>query len=457
MEGSLARTRRGPRPAGATRAARLLTGALVLTAACAGLSRESAAAPPNVILILVDDLGIDCLSAYGGTSYATPNIDALAAGGMRFEYAYCTPVCTPTRVELLTGLYPFRTGWDVGEWQKPAGERMLDPELPSIARVMKAAGYATAVAGKWQLARFHEAPDHPARLGFDEHCLWTYHLADQGPVDPRYWKPSIWRDGALDEGAARDDVYGPDVFLDFLVDFLERHRDEPFFAFYPMVLVHRPYLATPATVTDVESPVDESPEKRVEELGRFAENVEYMDAIVGRLMSALDRLGLRDDTLVLLSGDNGTDARITSRMGTLEVQGGKTKMNELGAAVPLIASWPGTVPAGTVCTDLVDFTDFMPTVAELAGVASPDGDGRSIVAQMLGERGDPRPWVYVQLEGHWYVRDRSWRLHDDGRLFDLHDRLREERITSARDTPSSRDARRRLTIAARELLLGEGR
>ena len=126
-------------------------------------------ARPNVLLILADDLGLECLATYGGNSYDTPTLDALAAEGLVFENAFATPVCTPTRVELLTGLYPFRTGWTVGEWDRPKGERTVDTTLPSLARMLREAGYRTAVAGKWQLSRPPEAPDHPARTsrGFE--------------------------------------------------------------------------------------------------------------------------------------------------------------------------------------------------------------------------------------------------------------------------------------------------
>jgi len=410
---------------------------------------------PNVLLILVDDLGLECLSEYGGTSYATPHIDQLAAGGMRFDYAFCTPVCTPSRVELMTGLYPFRTGWDVGIWTRNYEERLVDPALPSIGRVMQAAGYATAVAGKWQLCHFERSPDHAEELGFDEYCLWTYRLQSQGAVDHRFWKPSVWESGAKDTEVERDELYGPDLYCDFLIDFIERHQDQPWFAYYPMALVHRPYTATPDTVLDVAATLAEAPEKAEDSLERFGDNVAYMDRIVGRLTAALERLELRDETLILFTADNGTDARITSLVGTLAVRGGKTQLTELGAAVPLIASWPGVIQPGTVNADLIDFTDILPTLADVAGSRAPDGgDGRSFVPQLRGERGHPRDWIYVQLEGHWYIRDRNWRLHDDGRMFDVRDRFREREITERRATPSDREASRRLSATASQLLLG---
>lgn len=425
---------------------------LVLIAACVS-PRVEIDERPNVLLILVDDLGVECLSSFGGTSYLTPNIDALTAGGLRFENAFCTPVCTPSRVQLMTGRYPFRTGWDAGIWTRDYDDRRVDPGLPSIGRVMKTAGYATAVAGKWQLCHFEQEPDHAEQLGFDESFLWTYRLREDGSPDRRFWKPSIWKNGAKDVALERDELYGPDLYCEFLIDFIERHEEERWFAYFPMALVHRPYTVTPATVADVSSTLAEAPAKEKDSLERFGDNVAYMDALVGRLVAALERLELRDNTLILFTADNGTDARITSLVGNLVVEGGKTKMNDVGAGVPLIASWPGVVTPGT-CSDLVDFTDVLPTLAEVARVEAPeDLDGRSFLPQIQGRRGKPRDWIYVQLEGRWFMRERTWRLHDDGRLFDVRDRFRPREITPQRVTPSSREASRRLSSTAGELLL----
>ena len=425
-------------------------GAFALALGLCTCAQPESERPPNVLLILADDLGVECLGSYGGTSYRTPNLDALAAEGVRFTNAFCTPVCTPSRVQLLTGQYPFRNGWDVGEWRRQIGERTLDPALPSIGRLMRDAGYATVVAGKWQIARFHREPDHPGRLGFDEHCLWTYHLSDDDDVTWRFWKPSIWENGRLREDFERDDIYGPDVYADFLIRFLEEPRDEPFFAYWPMALTHRPYTVTPRTVVNAAALVEREPAKATNDWDRFESNVAYMDELVGRVIRALEDAGLREETLILFTADNGTDTRITSRMGEREIPGGKSRMTDLGAGVPLIASWPGTVPAGTVCADLVDFTDVLPTLADLAGV-TPDSvvDGRSFLPQLGGATGDAREWVYVQLNGKWFIRDRRWRLHDDGRLFDVRERFEPLAIES--DGAEAAAARARLANAAEAL------
>jgi arylsulfatase A len=357
-------------------------------------------------------------------------------------------VCTPSRVQLLTGQYPFRTGWDVGEWDRPASGRLVDPGLPSVARVLRDAGYATAVAGKWQLARFHERPNHAAEFGFDEHCLWTYKFEEKlGTNHPRFWKPSIWQNGRLREDVAEDSVYGPDVFADFLIDFIACYRHRPFFACYPMVLTHRPYVATPDTVADRSATRADAAEKREDHLARFAANVAYMDKLVGRLLAALDQLELRRRTVVIFTADNGADQRIVTKVGQREVAGGKTELNDRGASVPLIINWPGRTPAGRVCADLIDFTDILPTLTELAGADLPAGvmlDGRSFAPQARGEPGSPREWVYVQVYGKYFVRDHNWRLHDDGTLYDVRDRFEEKLIDAPEVSTDSEAARRRL-------------
>jgi arylsulfatase A len=393
-------------------------------------------AGPNILLIMADDLGVEVLPSYGGTSYRTPNLDALAAAGVRFEYAFATPVCTPSRVEILTGQYPFRNGWSQMLADRPVEDRTLDTTLPSLARVLKRAGYATAVAGKWQLAHLGDTPNHLTALGFDEHCVWTHRLTADSPLSRRFWNPSVWRNGRLDASVERSDVYGPDLFVEFLIDFIERHQDERFFAYYPMTLTHRPYLKTPDML--------KAPATR--EAG-FASNVRYMDKLVGRLVATIEALGLSDDTLILFTADNGTDYRITSRLGDRSVRGGKTELNDRGASVPLIVRWPGVVSAGTMSNALVDFTDVLPTLAEVAGTSLSETsvrDGHSFAPLLRGGAFEPRRFVYVEAEGGWFLRDRMWSLDHRGTLRDVSDRFDARRVEAAEATAESRAARARL-------------
>ena len=412
-------TRRGflRRSAAAAGAAAIAPAGARLLAAAAAEVRK-----PNILLIMADDLGYECLGCNGGTSYKTPNLDHLAATGMRFEHCYCTPLCSPTRIEIMTGRYGFRNykGWGV-----------LDPKERTFGHVLRAAGYATAVSGKWQLCHFHrpENADHPKRAGFDRFCVWTWHYKGKKPS--RYWDPFIWQDGKLRGDLAGK--YGPDVHRDYVIDFIERNRSRPFLAYYPVNLVHGPFVPTPDSKAARGGKGAGAGGKGRRQRGaarqaNYAAMVAYLDKCVGRVVGALDRLGLRDKTLILFTGDNGTPRGITSKMGKLVVPGGKGRMTDTGTHVPLIANWKGRVPAGKVCSDLVDFSDVLPTLADAARAKLPEGvtiDGRSFLPQLTGKPGRPREWVYIHhgtaaADGaHRAVRTKRWKLYGNGRLYDV--------------------------------------
>ena len=207
--------------------------------------------PPNFVVILADDLGIDSVGCYGAESISTPRIDELARLGVRFQNAYSTPLCTPSRVQLLTGRYPFRTGWTDNiqarlEANDPAAPPVVDPSERTFAHVLKEKGYVTGVAGKWQLCLFQEEAEHPHQLGFDEYLLWLWmkdKVEDDYEVSSRYWLPSIFEGGEVQRELPG--VYGPDLFCDYVVDFMKRHRDRPFLIYYPMILPHPPFVMTP--------------------------------------------------------------------------------------------------------------------------------------------------------------------------------------------------------------------
>jgi arylsulfatase A len=397
----------------------LLAGAAAL-AACARrpASTPPRASGPSFLLFLADDLGRECLGSYGGASYATPRLDALARGGLRFERCFAMPQCHPSRTTLLTGRYPFRANARWGTL--PAGEA-------TFAQALARAGYATAVAGKWQLARLADAPDHPARAGFQTSCCWGW---NEGP---RYFEPVIWQDGRR-----RDDVrgrYGPDVHTDFLIEFMARRRREPFLAYYPLTL---PHLSSDGA--DAARPAS------------YAELVGELDRQVGRTLDALDSLGLAARTLVLFSADNGSPRSVTSLLAGRPVRGGKSLATDAGTHVPLLARWPGVTPAG-VSGDLVDLSDFFPTLAELAGAELPAGvplDGRSFAPQLRGESGRPRAWVYSGHRGGSFLRDERWKLRRDGALHDLaHDPDETAPLLPGADTPESAAARARLAAHVR--------
>jgi arylsulfatase A len=382
---------------------------------CQTLFSKAHARRPNMILIMADDLGYETIGANGGESYRTPNLDRLAATGVRFEHCYVQPLCTPTRVQLMTGIYNVRNYAQFGE---------IDRKATTFAHLLQEAGYATGIAGKWQLGRVKNLP---RRLGFDESCLWQH---TRRP--PRYANPGLEYNG--EERDFTSGEYGPTLVNDFAIDFVTRHKERPFLLYYPMMLTHDPFQPTP------DSP-EWDPQARGATVGRdpkhFADMVAYMDKLIGRLVAKLEELGIRDDTLVMFLGDNGTGREIVSRFQSQPYPGGKGSTTARGTHVPLIASWPRRVRAGQVTGDLIDSTDFLPTLCEAAGVEVPASlqiDGRSFLPQLIGGKGRPRDWIYC-----WYARNggptataefamtTEVKLYRDGRAFDLSSDPFEER------------------------------
>jgi arylsulfatase A-like enzyme len=334
---------------------------LALSFAAGVRSQESGAdRPPNIVLILADDLGPEWIGCYGGEEAETPRIDRLAAEGLRYSRAWSMPKCTPTRVTLLTGQYPFRHGW-VNHWDVPrwGGGAHFDAERhQTFARALQGAGYRTAVAGKWQIDDFREEPSDLERHGFEASCVWTGYEDGNPPSDLRYHNAYVREAGV---SATREGAFGPDVFCDFLIRFAEEHRDEPFLLYYPMVLPHGPVTAPPGT--------DPTASRR----DKFRAMVRHVDRNVGRLEDAIDELGLAADTCFVFTGDNGTERGVRTRMGGREVRGGKGLLGENGVHTPLVVRWPGTVEAGATTDALWDTTDVFPTMLGLAGIDAPAG------------------------------------------------------------------------------------
>ena len=339
---------------------------------------------PNILFILVDDLGKEWVSAYGAEDIKTPNIDRLAATGMKFENAYVMPQCTPTRLSFMTGQYPYRHGW-VNHWDVPrwGGGCSYDwNRNPSLARVIKDAGYATAIAGKWQVNDFRVQPDAMVDIGFDEFCMWTGGEGGNPPSDERCRDPYLHtKTGSrIHEG-----TYGPDVFTDFLIDFIEDNSEGPFFAYFPMVLTHTPFVTTP---DDLEASTD---------LEKHKAMVRYTDKILGRFMTKLEDLGIRENTIIVWTTDNGTVGTITGTQNGRQVKGQKSYPVEPGICVPFIVSAPGLVSEGVATEALTDITDLLPTFVDLAeGELQPgyEYDGVSIADFILGKSDDtPRDWI----------------------------------------------------------------
>lgn len=447
---------------------RLLLTACFLTA-CFPSVALLASAPPNLVLIMVDDLGPEWISSYGGGGIETPNIDKLAATGMRFRNAYSMPQCTPTRVTLLTGQYPFRHGW-TNHWDVPrwgAGCH-FDPQRNfSVARALQTAGYATAIAGKWQINDFRVQPDILREHGFDEWSVWTGGEGGNPASDERYWDPYVY----TNEEASRiyEGKFGPDLFNDFLIDFAGRNRDRPMFLYYPMALTHTPFVRTP------HEPFADTP------LEKHRAMVRYTDYLVGRLVKAFDDIGIRRNTIIFFTADNGTARSIQGQLDGRLVAGGKARLTENGPRQAFIVNGPGLVPAGVETDALTDFSDLFPTFCELAGAALPEDvtlDGRSFAPVILGkDSAGPRSWILAMgfgpaiLDQHGVrgvddyaprvIRDQRYKIHVHGgvvrRLHDLQLDPDETNNLLASNAPEHRTALARLRAVAETMPARDGR
>lgn len=309
---------------------------------------------PNIIIIMVDDLGKEWISHYGAEGISTPNIDALAKSGVSFNNVYSMPQCTPTRVTLLTGQYPFRHGW-VNHWDVPrwGGKAHFDETMnPSIGIEMKKAGYTTCIAGKWQIDDFRVEPDALTKNGFDEFCMWTGYEAGIKESAKRYQDPYIY----TKEGSKTyNREFGPDIFKDFVIDFISNNKEKPMFIYYPMVLTHTPFVNTPLDSASTN-------------LGKHKAMVKYTDIVTGEIIQALENAGIRENTVVIWTTDNGTTGAITGRRNGVKVRGGKAKTTESGINEPFIVSWPGKIDSNRISDALIDFSDIFPTSLDLAGV-----------------------------------------------------------------------------------------
>jgi arylsulfatase A len=393
---------------------------LAATAFAADASR------PNIILIFSDDYGISGVGCYGG-KYPTPNLDALAKTGVRFEHCFSMPLCGPSRAVTLSGRYPFRNGVvsnGHGQAYKPTDS------LP-IAKLLQQSGYATAVAGKWRQLQYFDTVADGKAWGFDEFIVWGFGNEGRGE---RYWQPSYNKNGTFLTDV--DKAYGPDLLHEFAVDFIRRHKEKPFFLYYPTPLVHGPILKTPDSA---------------EKSDHYTDNVAYLDKQVGKLVAELDQQGLRKNTVIVFTGDNGSvgaTERLTFASGK-RIDGQKGSVKEGGSRVPLIVNWQGTTPVGKELPDLVDFSDFYVTFAELAGAKLPPDlklDGRSFAPQLRGEKGTPREWAFVQLQDEWYARNLGWKLTQSGELFSMKNAPYEQIPADAND-PVAKAARMQLKAA----------
>ncbi len=383
---------------------------LRLLACCACLAATGffpisvrAASRPNVVVILADDLGWSDTTLFDTTTfYKTPNIERLAAHGMTFTHAYSSsPLCSPTRASVLTGLSPARTGITSPNChlpkvtlkattaasgppnQKatiPSSVSRLNTEYYTLAEMFKDNGYATGHFGKWHLG---PEPYSPLQHGFD---VDVPHHPGPGPAGS-YVAP--WKFKDFDHDPDVPDQHIEDRMAKEAVAFLEEHKDEPFFLNYWMFSVHAPFDAKQALIDEYRKKVDPKDPQRSP---TYAAMIESMDDAVGTLLDTLDRLGVADNTIIVFASDNGgnmyNEVDGTTATSNTPLRGGKATMYEGGVRGPAIVAYPGHVKAGSRSDEVIQSVDFYPTLLELLGVkAQPDQlfDGISIVPALQGK------------------------------------------------------------------------
>ncbi|TNF41480.1 MAG: arylsulfatase A [Bacteroidetes bacterium] len=379
---------------------------------------------PNIVLIMADDMGYECLGCYGSTEYQTPNLDKLAAGGIRFEHCYSQPLCTPSRVKIMTGQYNFRNYEDFG---------YLNPNQKTFANLLKDAGYATCIAGKWQLNGLNrnnpgnQDVNRPYHFGFDEYCLWQLH--HQRKDGERYADPLITQNGKV--LPRNSELYGPQIFADYICDFIDRKADNPFFVYYPMVLVHDPFVPTPDSPEWIDSA------RRYEnDTAYFSDMVAYTDKIIGQLETKLRQKGILENTLFIFTGDNGTGRAIFSSTVSGVLQGGKGLTINTGNRVPLIVSWPAKMKGKRISDAMISFADFLPTFCEIAGI-NPElyaTDGKSLVPFISGKDEKNQSEIFIHYAPRWgsrnhnrWVMNQEYKLYRDGSFFNTTTDILEEK------------------------------
>ena len=401
---------------------RLLVALTACLFAATVVSPSEAADRPNIVLILADDMGYECIQANGSLDHKTPNIDALAAAGLRFEHCYAQPICTPSRVKLMTGKSNKRNYVRFGK---------LDRKQTTFAHLLKDAGYKTCIAGKWQLGKEVDSPQH---FGFDEALLWQHTRSGRSKengktFDRRFVNPQLELNG--EEQDYVNGEYGPQVCTEFICDFIDKNSQNPFLVYYPMILTHCPFDPTPDSTDWDPKRLGSTTYKgdRNDPQRLFRDMVSYVDKTIGKLNMRLEKAGVRNNTLLIFVGDNGTDTPIVTNTTFGKVVGAKGQMIDAGNHVPCFVSWPGVIRKGRVVQDIIDFSDILPTICEATGTQVPADltiDGQSFLPQLKGETGSPRDSIYMWYSRNGavkaaraFARNQRYKLYESGKFFDV--------------------------------------
>lgn len=393
----------------------------------------SAERMPNIIYILADDLGYGDLSCNGQTHFQTPHIDRLAAEGMKFTQHYSgATVCAPSRCVLLTGMH---TGHAVvrgnSEFQ-PEGQQPMPADTYTIAHMLKTAGYATAIFGKWGLGA-PGSDSEPLKMGFDR--FYGFNCQRQAH---HYYPYFLWNDDQREmlwgNFGMETEEYAPTLIHEQAMKFIEANKHRPFFCYYAVIQPHAEMFAPEEYMKKYRGKflpessyegTDGGPDFRKFAYGSqpeahaaFAAMVNNIDDYVGDIVAKLKELGIDDQTLIIFTSDNGPHQEAGHNPAYFNSSGSqrgfKRDLYEGGIHVPMIAWWPGQVPAGTETDHLSAFWDVMPTAAEMAGVSAPQGiDGISFLPTMLGKKGqkehDYLYWEFHEKKGRVAIRKGKWK------------------------------------------------
>ena len=322
---------------------------------------------------MADDMGYEALSVNGSESCKSPNLDKLADQGVRFTNCFANPLCTPSRAKIMTGQYNVRNYVNFG---------LLDRGQTTFAHQLKAAGYKTCIAGKWQLGKQTDSPQH---FGFEQSCLWQHTRSGRSKengknIDRRFVNPLLEFNGK--EKDYVNGEYGPQVCTDFICDFIDENRENPFLVYYPMILTHCPFDPTPDSTDWDPKRLGSTTYKgdRNNPQRHFRDMVAYADKLVGQVVAQLEKSGVRDNTLLIFTGDNGTDKPIVTPWNGTEGRRWQGHYDRRWgrACRSLPVGQRASSRTGRVVDDMVEFCDMMPTLCEVTGAELPtnySGDG----------------------------------------------------------------------------------
>lgn len=360
---------------------------------------------PNVIFILADDVGYNLLSVNGSKTYSTPNLDSMARHGMNFTHCESTPLCSPSRCMLLTGKYNFR---NYSDWS------YISDTAKTFGNVMHDAGYKTGFFGKLQLQFSNSLM---ANWGFDKYSV--FELSDDTIRTRRYKSPTLVNNYGLLPDSIVQNKYCDDILTDEISSFIDSSHNQPFFVYYSMSLLHEPFTPTPFD----SAYKNWNPDNKTSDTSFFHSMLKYLDYKVGVVINSLAKKGLDKNTIVIFCGDNGTPSGVYYDVDSLAVEGGKSSTTESGTHVPMIAYWPGHINQGKTNDDLIDFTDFLSTFADISGNhnLSKFGklDGLSFYSRLLGVEDTAKSQLFFHycsnpgLEKLYrWVRDKNYKLYD---------------------------------------------